>query len=199
METVEEQVTVSATRTDRRIQHSPTRVEVVDREEIEEKMLMGPGDIAMLLNEIGGLRVQTTSPSLGAAGIRIQRMRGRYTRFLADGLPLFGQQGAGLGILQIPPMDLAQVEVIKGVSSALYGAGAMAGIVNLISRRPGSEPTLELLANRTARGGTDVPLFLAWPIGSHWSASVLGAGTGRHAKTGMAMDGLTSRGTAGAY
>jgi outer membrane receptor for ferrienterochelin and colicins len=176
METVEEQVTVSATRTDRRIQDSPTRVEVVDREEIEEKMLMGPGDIAMLLNEMGGLRVQTTSPSLGAAGIRIQGMRGRYTRFLADGLPLFGQQGAGLGILQIPPMDLAQVEVIKGVSSALYGAGAMAGIVNLISRRPGSEPTLELLANRTARGGTDVPLFLAWPIGSHWSASVLGGG-----------------------
>ena len=46
----------------------------------------------------------------------------------------------GLGLLQIPPMDLGQVEVIKGVASSLYGAGAMGGVVNLISRRPGREP-----------------------------------------------------------
>jgi iron complex outermembrane receptor protein len=176
MEPVKEEITVSATRTDRRIQDSPTRVEVLDRDEIEEKMLMTPGNIAMLLNEMGGLRVQTTSPSLGAASIRIQGMRGRYTRFLADGLPQFGQQGAGLGVLQIPPMDLDQVEVIKGVSSALYGAGAMAGIVNLISRRPKSEPMLEFLVNRSSRGATDVPLFLASPLTSRWSASLLAGG-----------------------
>ena len=90
------------------------RVEVLQREEIEEKMLMTPGDIVMMLNEMGGMRVQTTSPSLGAASVRMQGMRGRYTRFLSDGLPLFGQQGAGLGLLQIPPVDLGQVEVIKG-------------------------------------------------------------------------------------
>src|SRR5262245_56084655 len=99
----------------------------------------------MMLNEMGGLRVQSTSPSLGAASVRIQGMRGRYTRFLSDGLPLFGRQGAGLGILQIPPVDLGQVEVIKGTSSALYGAGAMAGVVNLISRRPASKPVHEFL------------------------------------------------------
>ena len=99
------------------------RVEVLAREEIEEKMLMTPGDIVMMLNEMGGMRVQATSPSLGAASVRIQGMRGRYTRFLSDGLPLFGEQPGGLGLLQIPPMDLGQVEVIKGVASALYGAG----------------------------------------------------------------------------
>ena len=126
-ETLEEEVTVYATRSDRRLQDSPLRVETLAREEIEEKMLMTPGDIVMMLNEMGGLRVQTTSPSLGAASVRIQGMNGRYTRFLSDGLPLFGQQGGGLGLLQIPPMDLGQVEVIKGASSALYGAGAMAG------------------------------------------------------------------------
>ena len=116
------------------------RVEVLAREEIEEKMLMTPGDIVMMLNEMGGMRVQATSPSLGAASVRIQGMRGRYTRFLSDGLPLFGEVG-GLGLLQIPPMDLGQVEVIKGVASALYGAGAMGGVVNLISRRPGGTGT----------------------------------------------------------
>jgi len=103
---VKEEITVHATRTDTRLEDSPTRVEVLEQEEIEEKMLMTPGDIVMMLNEMGGLRVQTTSPGLGAASVRIQGMRGRYTRFLSDGLPLFGQQGGGLGLLQIPPMDL---------------------------------------------------------------------------------------------
>ena len=88
-------------------------MEVLGREEIQEKMLMTPGDIVMMLNEMGGMRVQATSPSIGAASVRVQGMKGRYTRFLSDGLPLFGQQVGGLGLLQIPPMDLAQVEIIE--------------------------------------------------------------------------------------
>ena len=172
----EEEITVFATRTDTRLQDSPIRVEVLSQEEIEEKVMMTPGDIVMMLNEMGGLRVQTTSPSLGAASVRIQGMRGRYTRFLADGLPLFGQEGGGLGLLQIPPVDLGQVEVIKGVSSALYGAGAMAGVVNLISRRPASEPVHEVLFNRTTLGGTDTSLFLASQLTPHWGGSFLGSG-----------------------
>lgn len=175
-ESHEEAITVYATRNDVRIQDSPVRVEVLQREEIEEKMLMTPGDIVMMLNEMGGMRVQTTSPSLGAASVRVQGMRGRYTRFLSDGLPLFGQQGAGLGLLQIPPMDLGQVEVIKGTTSALYGAGAMAGVVNLISRRPQPEPVREFLVNQTTLGGTDVSMFLASRLSSSWSGSFLGGG-----------------------
>jgi outer membrane receptor for ferrienterochelin and colicins len=176
---MEEKITVYATRTDTRLQDSPIRVEVLGREEIEEKMLMTPGDIVMMLNEMGGLRVQTTSPSLGAASVRIQGMRGRYTRFLSDGLPLFGQQGGGLGLLQIPPSDLGQVEVIKGVSSALYGAGAMAGVVNLIARRPGPEPIHELLLNRSTLGATDVSLFLASRLSPKWGGSLLAGGHGQ--------------------
>jgi len=172
----EEEVTVFATRTDTRIQDLPTRVEVLGPEEIDEKTMMTPGDIVMMLNEMGGLRVQSTSPSLGAASVRIQGMRGRYTAFLGDGLPLFGQQGGGLGLLQIPPVDLGQVEVIKGVSSALYGAGAMAGVVNLISRRPTKEPVHEILLNRSTRGATDASLFLASQLSPHWGASLLGSG-----------------------
>jgi len=172
----EDQVTVFATRTDTRIQDLPTRVEVLGQDEIEEKTMMTPGDIVMMLNEMGGLRVQSTSPSLGAASVRIQGMRGRYTAFLGDGLPLFGQQGGGLGLLQIPPVDLGQVEVIKGVSSALYGAGAMAGVVNLISRRPTKEAVHEILLNRTTRGATDASIFAASQLSPHWGASVLGSG-----------------------
>ena len=175
--TVEEEVTVVAsTRTGRRIEDQPMRVEALNREEIEEKMLMTPGDIVMMLNEMGGMRVQTTSPSLGAASVRIQGMRGRYTRFLSDGLPLYGSQPGGLGLLQIPPMDLGQVEVIKGVASALHGAGAMGGVVNLLSRRPGDEPEREILLNQSTRGATDGVLWLSTPLSETWGMTLLGGG-----------------------
>jgi outer membrane receptor for ferrienterochelin and colicins len=170
---IEEHVTVSATRTDKRLEDQPMRVEVLDAEEIEEKQLMTPGDIVMMLNEMGGLRVQATSPSLGAATVRVQGMRGHYTRFLSDGLPLFGADVGGLGLLQIPPTDLGRVEVIKGVASALYGAGALGGVVDLISRRPASESSGEVLVNRTTLGGTDAVLFASQPLGKQWSGTWL--------------------------
>jgi outer membrane receptor for ferrienterochelin and colicins len=172
---VEETIIVSATRTDARLEDQPMRVEVLAREEIEEKMLMTPGDIVMMLNEMGGMRVQVTSPSLGAASVRIQGLEGRYTRFFSDGLPLFGEVG-GLGLLQIPPMDLGQVEVIKGVASSLYGAGAMGGVVNLISRRPGGEREREFLLNRSSRGATDAVAWYATPARSGWAFTLLGGG-----------------------
>jgi hypothetical protein len=50
---IEQHVTVSATRTNKRIEDQPMRVEVVDAEEIQEKQMMTPGDIVMMLNEIG--------------------------------------------------------------------------------------------------------------------------------------------------
>jgi iron complex outermembrane receptor protein len=172
----EETVTVTATRTNRRLEDQPMRVEVLGREEIEEKMLMTPGDIVMMLNELGGMRAQPTSPALGAASVRVQGMRGRYTRFLSDGLPLFGEQPGGLGLLQIPPMDLAQVEVIKGVASALYGAGALGGVVDLVSRRPGDAMEREVLLNQSTRGGTDGILWLSAPLDDRWGVTFLGGG-----------------------
>ena len=174
--TVKEEVTVTATRTDARVQDEPLRVEVLGREEIEEKMLMTPGDITMMLNETAGLRVQVTSPSLGAASVRIQGLRGRYTQLLADGLPLYGGQSGSIGLLQIPPMDLGQVEIIKGVASSLFGSSALGGVINLVSRRPPAEAERELLFNQTSQGGTDAMLWLAGPMAKQWSYTLLAGG-----------------------
>lgn len=174
---LEEEVIVTATRTDRRLQDQAVRVEVVAQEEIEEKLLMTPGDVAMLLNETGGLRVQVASPSLGAANVRIQGLRGRYTLILADGLPLYGGQTGSIGLLQIPPMDLGQVEIIKGAASAFYGASALGGVVNLVSRRPPEEGGGgELLANRTTREGTDGVLWWSGRVSEQWGLTFLGGG-----------------------
>jgi len=179
-------IVVTSTRRDRRIQDEPIRIEVVSREEVEEKLLMTPGDIAMLLNETAGLRVQPTSPSLGGASVRIQGLLGRYTQILSDGLPLYGGQAGALGPLQIPPMDLGQVEVIKGAASALYGATAMGGVVNLISRRPVEER--ELLLNQSTLGGTDAILWLADEASERWGYSVL-ASLNRQAQADVDEDG----------
>lgn len=181
-----EELVVQATRSGRRVQDEPIRVEVLDRDEIEEKILMRPGNIAMMLSETGGLRVQVTAPGLGAANVRVQGMRGRYTQLLADGLPLYG--GQAIGLLQVAPTDLGQVEVIKGAASALYGPSALGGVINLVSRRPGVSPQGEVLANITSRGGQDVTAYGAAPLSSDWSGSVT-LGAHRQARRDLDDDG----------
>jgi outer membrane receptor for ferrienterochelin and colicins len=172
-----ETVVVTATRSEQRIEDAPVRVEVLAREEVEEKMMMTPGDVAMMLNETSGLRVQATSPSLGGATVRVQGLRGRYTQLLSDGLPLYGGQSGSLGLLQIPPMDLGQVEVIKGAASALYGASALGGVINLVSRRPDGDR--ELLLNASTLGGGDAVLWSSGALGGRWGYTFLGGAHGQ--------------------
>jgi outer membrane receptor protein involved in Fe transport len=155
------------------VRDEPIRVEVLSQEEIEEKLLMRPGNISMMLNETGGLRVQVTSPAIGSANVRIHGMRGRYTQLLADGLPLYGGQASSLGLLQVPPSDLGQLEVIKGSASALYGGQALGGVINLVSKRPGGQTEGEVILNATTRNAQDFSAYLASPVGGSWSGSLL--------------------------
>ena len=178
-------ITVVATRLGRAVDDEPIRVEVIVREEIEEKAIMRPGNISMLVAETGGVRVQTTSPALGSANIRLQGLYGRYTQLLADGLPLYGGQAASIGLLQIPPTDLGHVEIIKGSASSLYGASAMGGVINLVSRRPGDEFEGEALVNLTSRNGQDLTTYIAAPLDGGFSASMT---AGAHRQSAQDLD-----------
>lgn len=154
-----EEVVITSTRSTRTIQNIPTRVEFIGGEELEEKGNMKPGDIRMMLNESTGIQTQQVSATSANSSIRIQGLDGRYTQLLKDGFPLYAGFSGGLGLLQTPPLDLKQVEVIKGSSSTLYGGGAIAGLVNLISRTPEEERELRFLVNGTSAGGLDVSGF----------------------------------------
>ncbi|MET3879323.1 TonB-dependent receptor [Chitinophaga sp. OAE865] len=154
-----EEVVISSTRSTRTIQNIPTRVEFIGGEELEEKGNMKPGDIRMMLNESTGIQTQQVSATSANSSIRIQGLDGRYTQLLKDGFPLYAGFSGGLGLLQTPPLDLKQVEVIKGASSTLYGGGAIAGLVNLISKAPEEERELRFLANGTSAGGLDLSGF----------------------------------------
>jgi outer membrane receptor for ferrienterochelin and colicins len=167
-----EKIVVQATRSGRIADEQPIRVELINREEIEEKAAMRPGNISMLVAETGGVRLQTTSPALGSANIRLQGLYGRYTQLLADGLPLYGNQAGSIGLLQIPPTDLSRVEIIKGSASSLYGGSALGGVINLVSRTPSDELNGEVLVNATTRNGQDVTTYVETPLSENLKGSL---------------------------
>lgn len=136
---MEEVTVVASTRNNQRMENSPMKVEVLGKEEMDEENAIKPGNIASILGDVSGIQIQQSSAVSGNSNVRIQGLNGRYTQILRDGMPLFDGFSGGFGILQIPPLDLKQVELIKGSASTLYGGGAIGGLVNLISRRPGFE------------------------------------------------------------
>ncbi len=155
------EVVVTTTRTNGVIEDTPIRVEVLGREEVNEETAIRPGNISKLLGETSGIQVQQTSITSGNVSFRIQGLPGRYTQLLKDGFPLYGGFAAGLSLLQIPPLDLQQVEVIKGANSTLYGSGAIAGIANLVSRAPTGTPELTAIVSQTQKKGLDMSAFYA--------------------------------------
>ena len=153
------EVVVTTTRSSRTISDIPTRVETISGEELTEKGNMKPGDIRMLLNESTGIQTQQTSATSYNSSIRIQGLDGRYTQILRDGFPLYSGFSGGLSLMQVAPLDLKQIEVIKGSSSTLYGGGAIAGLVNLVSKTPTAKRELSFIGNGTSAGGLDLSGF----------------------------------------
>jgi outer membrane receptor for ferrienterochelin and colicins len=174
-----EEIFISATRTERLAGKTPLRVEVLDEMEVDENTLMAPSGITMLLNETPGVRVQSASPSLGTGSVRILGLSGQYTAMLADGLPLYGGAASALGPLDISPVDLKRVELIKGAASALYGGQALGGVINLISKPPTGEN--QVLLNRRTMGVTDAATWLSRRFSEHSGVSLLVSGTKQNA------------------
>ena len=154
-----DEVIVQSTRSTRTIKKIPTRIEFIGAEELGEKAIMNPTNISMVLRESTGIQMQQTSLSSANTNIRIQGLDGRYTQLLRDGFPLYSGFSSGLSILQIPPLDLRQFEIIKGSSSTLYGGGAIAGLVNMISKTPQEEPTLDIMLTQTQALGSTANIF----------------------------------------
>ena len=185
-----EEVIVTATRSERTLDDSPLRVQVLGEEELREKANMKPGDIRMLLNESTGIQVQQTSATSFNSNVRIQGLDGRYTQLLRDGLPIYSGFSGSLSLLQIAPLDLQQVEVVKGASSTLYGGGAIAGLVNLVSKTPSETPETAIMLNMTSAEGLDVSAFHSRESGSH--GATLFASYNRSNAYEAASNGLTA-------
>lgn len=160
-----EDVVVTTSRSSRTIANTPTRIEAISLEEIDEKSNMRPSNVSMLLHESTGIQVQQTSATSANASIRIQGLDGRYTQILKDGFANFGGFASGLSILDLPPLDLRQVEIIKGPASTLYGGGAIAGVVNFITKEPTDKREINLLINQSNLGASDFGTFISGKSG----------------------------------
>ena len=154
-----ENVVVSATRSSRLISDIPTRIETISAGELSEKAVMQSANIRMILTESTGIQTQQTSAISGNTSIRIQGLDGKYTQLLKDGFPLYSGFSGGLSIMQIPPLDLKRAEVIKGSSSTLYGGGAIAGLINLVTKEPTDKNEFTAMANLTSAKGLDLNTF----------------------------------------
>ena len=82
---------------------------------------MRPANVSMVLNESTGIKVQQTLATSNTQSVRIQGLDGRYTQILKDGFSAFVGFSGSISLLDILPLDLKQVEIIKGPSPTFYG------------------------------------------------------------------------------
>jgi iron complex outermembrane receptor protein/outer membrane receptor for ferrienterochelin and colicins len=133
-----DEVRITSTRTNSRIEDIPLKVEVIGQDDTEEENGIKPGNVSSLLGDVSGIQIQQTSASSGNSNVRIQGLTGAYTQLLRDGIPMYDGFSSDFGIMQLPPLDLKQIEIVKGSASTLYGGGAIAGLINLITKDPSS-------------------------------------------------------------
>lgn len=158
---LDEITVVSSTRNNQRIENSPLKVEVLGREEMDEESTIKPANIASIIGDVSGVQIQQTSATNGNSNVRIQGLSGQYTQILKDGMPLFEGFSGGIGALSIPPLDLKQVELIKGSASTLYGGGAIGGLINIISRKPSTKQDAVVIINASTLNEKNVNVYLA--------------------------------------
>lgn len=90
-----------------------------------------------------------------------------------------------MNLLQIPPLDLGQVEIIKGASSALYGPSALGGVINLVSQHPRRRHR-EALLNASTQEAGDLTFWAMEPTGGSWAYTLIG---GLHGQARQDLDG----------
>ncbi len=121
---------VTGTRGERRAADVVVPTEVITRAQIEA---LGVRDLTQLLQQHPGVEMVH---SARGTGIRLQGLDPEYVLILVDGQRMAGRSGSFTDISRFSLREVERVEIIKGPAAALYGADAMGGVVNLITRRP---------------------------------------------------------------
>jgi outer membrane receptor for ferrienterochelin and colicins len=139
---IREEMVVTATRREASIKEIPIRTEVITAREIE---MSGAKTVSEVLNkELLGCWVNISCTNCNFSELRMQGLEGGYSQVLIDGLPIFSGLASVYGLQQIHSENIERVEILKGASSSLYGAQAIGGVVNIITREPSLEPEFSL-------------------------------------------------------
>jgi len=128
------EVVISATRFEMNKRNAPLSVQVLNRKTFE---LTQSNNLSEGLCFQPGLRIETDCQTCGYSQLRMNGLPGSYSQILVNSRPVFSSVLSMYGLEMFPTELIDRVEVIKGGGSVLYGSSAIAGTVNLITRKPG--------------------------------------------------------------
>ncbi|MFP4527675.1 MAG: TonB-dependent receptor [Candidatus Kapaibacterium sp.] len=126
-------VVVTGTSTPHAIEDSPVHTEVITSKLIDAKRAC---NLAEALDAHTGVMIENNCNNCNFTQVRINGLDGKYSEILIDGDPVFSTMAGVYGLEQIPEEMVDQIEIVKGGGSSLYGGGAVAGVINIVQRRP---------------------------------------------------------------
>ncbi|MCK5242583.1 TonB-dependent receptor [bacterium] len=136
-----EQFVVTGTRSERVLSDVSVRTEVITNEEILDK---GAVTLYEALDGIVGVRVEQQCSYCNFSMIRLQGLEGDHVQILLDGQPLYSGLAGVYGLHQFPTSNIERIEIVKGAGSALYGSNAIAGVINIITKKPLKKGVVEM-------------------------------------------------------
>lgn len=169
-----EELVVTGTRTAKKLVDSPVHVQVITRESIDAAAARTLADVVELTP---GVRIESNCQNCNFSQVRMLGLEGPYSQILVDGQPTVSSLAMVYGIEQFPARMLENVEVVKGGGAAIYGAGAVGGVINLIPHAPfDTHTTLDARATETGgEPGYSVSAVMDWSPGDRRTGlSVLG-------------------------
>ncbi|WP_234734137.1 TonB-dependent receptor [Tellurirhabdus bombi] len=117
------------------LRQSVYQIRTIDRERIQ---LRAATNLAGVLNNELGIRF-TNDLTLGTSDIQLMGMSGRNVKILLDGVPLIDRGDTRESLNQIDINTIERVEIVEGPMAVSYGSDALAGVINIITRKPGNE------------------------------------------------------------
>lgn len=144
------EVVVSANRNETNRKEAPVVVNVMTEEQFEKNNAQ---DLVQSLGFQSGVRVEYSCQNCGFPQVRINGLDGPYTQLLIDSKPIMSALSGVYGLEQLPVNMVERVEVVKGGGSALFGANAIAGTINIITKEP-SSPSLSIGTDIQSIGGS---------------------------------------------
>ncbi|PPE73600.1 hypothetical protein C3942_12420 [Solimonas fluminis] len=162
-------VVVTGTRTAHSLDESPVEVQLIDAEDIRRS---GARDVAELLEREGGVYA---SRSAGRGSrIELQGLSSEHVLVLVDGRRLIGRINGAIDLSRLPTGDVERIEIVKGPSSALYGADALGGVINIITRRGGRDSGGAVTARIDEDRNLDLHGHAGWALGPVQGSSASG-------------------------
>lgn len=174
-------IVVTGSRTERPLAETPVATQVIGPQEIAES---GARNVAEVLEEQAGVYIE---PSFAGSGPELQGLDPSYTLILIDGQRAIGRVGGVLDLQRFPVEDVERIEIVRGASSALYGSDALAGVINIITKRTKRAIELDAQGSYGYRNMADLRGRVGLSAGDAWGA----LSGGLHRDDGFDLDATT--------